>query len=73
LQGAAASDVFGSSIINTASIQSFDPGPELIAYASTKSAIASFTNSLAGLVMKRGVRVNAVAPFCHALSCNFVV
>lgn len=52
----------GSSIINTASIQSFDPGPELIAYASTKSAIASFTNSLAGLVMKRGVRVNAVAP-----------
>lgn len=52
----------GSSIINTASIQSFDPGPELIAYASTKSAIASFTNSLAGLAIKRGVRVNAVAP-----------
>lgn len=52
----------GSSIINTASIQSFDPGPELIAYASTKAAIASFTNSLAGLAIKQGVRVNAVAP-----------
>ena len=52
----------GSSIINTASIQSFDPGPELIAYASTKAAIASFTNSLAGLAIKKGVRVNAVAP-----------
>lgn len=52
----------GSSILNTASIQSFDPGPELIAYASTKAAIASFTNSLAGLAIKQGVRVNAVAP-----------
>jgi NAD(P)-dependent dehydrogenase (short-subunit alcohol dehydrogenase family) len=50
------------SIINTASIQSFDPGPSLIAYASTKAAIVSFTRSLAGLAIKQGVRVNAVAP-----------
>jgi NAD(P)-dependent dehydrogenase (short-subunit alcohol dehydrogenase family) len=52
----------GGSIINTASIQSFDPSPNLLAYASTKAAIASFTRSLAGLAIKRGVRVNAVAP-----------
>ena len=52
----------GSSIINTASIQSFDPTSGLIAYASTKAAIASFTRSLAGLAIKQGVRVNAVAP-----------
>jgi NAD(P)-dependent dehydrogenase (short-subunit alcohol dehydrogenase family) len=52
----------GGSIINTASIQSFDPSPSLIAYASTKAAIASFTRSLAALAIKQGVRVNAVAP-----------
>ena len=52
----------GGSIINTASIQSFDPTSGLIAYASTKAAIASFTRSLAGLAIKQGVRVNAVAP-----------
>lgn len=52
----------GGSIINTASIQSFDPSPGLIAYASTKAAIASFTRTLAHLAMAQGVRVNAVAP-----------
>lgn len=52
----------GGSIINTASIQSFDPSPGLIAYAATKAAIGSFTRSLAGLAIKRGIRVNAVAP-----------
>ncbi len=52
----------GDSIINTGSIQSFDPSPHLIAYASTKAAIVSFTRSLASFAMKQGVRVNAVAP-----------
>jgi len=52
----------GGSIINTGSIQSFDPSSNLIAYASTKAAIVSFTRSLAGLAIKQGVRVNAVAP-----------
>jgi NAD(P)-dependent dehydrogenase (short-subunit alcohol dehydrogenase family) len=52
----------GGSIINTASIQSFDPSANLIAYASTKAAIVSFTRSLASLAIKQGVRVNAVAP-----------
>ena len=52
----------GSSIINTASIQAFDPSPKLLAYAPTKAAIVSFTKALAPMAMKRGVRVNAVAP-----------
>jgi NAD(P)-dependent dehydrogenase (short-subunit alcohol dehydrogenase family) len=52
----------GGSIINAGSIQSFDPSENLIAYASTKAAIVSFTRSLAGLAIKQGVRVNAVAP-----------
>jgi NAD(P)-dependent dehydrogenase (short-subunit alcohol dehydrogenase family) len=52
----------GGSILNTASIQSFDPSETLIAYAATKAAIASFTRSLAPHAIKRGVRVNAVAP-----------
>jgi NAD(P)-dependent dehydrogenase (short-subunit alcohol dehydrogenase family) len=52
----------GGSIINTASLQSFDPSPSLIAYASTKAAIVSFTRSLASFAINQGVRVNAVAP-----------
>jgi NAD(P)-dependent dehydrogenase (short-subunit alcohol dehydrogenase family) len=52
----------GGSIINTGSIQSFDPSPTLIAYAATKAPIVSFTRSLAHLAIKHGVRVNAVAP-----------
>ncbi|SKA76620.1 hypothetical protein SAMN02745166_00214 [Prosthecobacter debontii] len=52
----------GGSIINTASIQSFDPSPELLAYASTKAAIVSFSRSLANIAIKQGVRVNCVAP-----------
>ncbi|HEV7448262.1 MAG TPA: glucose 1-dehydrogenase [Steroidobacteraceae bacterium] len=52
----------GSSIINTASIQADHPSPELLAYASTKGAIANFTSALAQLLTKKGIRVNAVAP-----------
>jgi NAD(P)-dependent dehydrogenase (short-subunit alcohol dehydrogenase family) len=52
----------GGSIINTASIQSFEPTAGLIAYASTKAAIVSFTRALSGFAIKQGVRVNAVAP-----------
>ena len=52
----------GAAIINTASIQAFDPSPNLLAYASTKAAIVNFTKGLAKTAMKRGVRVNAVAP-----------
>lgn len=52
----------GSAIINTASIQSYDPSPTLIPYAATKAAIVNMTKSLSQLAMKQGVRVNAVAP-----------
>jgi NAD(P)-dependent dehydrogenase (short-subunit alcohol dehydrogenase family) len=52
----------GGSIINTGSIQSFDPSENLVAYAASKSAIVSFTRSLASLAIAQGVRVNAVAP-----------
>jgi NAD(P)-dependent dehydrogenase (short-subunit alcohol dehydrogenase family) len=52
----------GSTIINTASIQAFDPSPNLLAYAPTKAAIVNFTKALSKLAMERGVRVNAVAP-----------
>jgi len=52
----------GSAIINTASIQAFDPSPTLLAYAPTKAAIVNFTKALSQLAMKQGVRVNAVAP-----------
>ena len=52
----------GSTIINTASIQAFDPSPKLLAYAPTKAAIVSFTKALAPQAMQRGIRVNAVAP-----------
>lgn len=52
----------GGSIINTTSIQAYSPSPNLAPYAATKAAIANFTLSLAEEAIKRGVRVNAVAP-----------
>ncbi|WP_183394476.1 SDR family oxidoreductase [Hansschlegelia beijingensis] len=52
----------GSSIVNTTSINAKNPSPHLLAYATTKGAIANFTAGLAGLVAEQGIRVNAVAP-----------
>lgn len=52
----------GSSVIVTASIQSFNPGPDLLDYAMTKAALVAFTRALAEQQGERGVRVNAVAP-----------
>ncbi|MGX5722353.1 SDR family oxidoreductase [Shinella zoogloeoides] len=52
----------GSVIINTTSIQSRQPSPHLLAYASTKGAISNFTAGLAEMVADKGIRVNAVAP-----------
>jgi hypothetical protein len=52
----------GSSIINVASIQGYEPSPTLLAYAPTKAAIINYTKALAQMVMKQGIRVNAVAP-----------
>jgi NAD(P)-dependent dehydrogenase (short-subunit alcohol dehydrogenase family) len=52
----------GSTIINVASIQAYQPGPSILDYASTKGAIVTFTKGLAQELIKRGIRVNAVAP-----------
>jgi NAD(P)-dependent dehydrogenase (short-subunit alcohol dehydrogenase family) len=52
----------GSAIINTSSINAKNPTPHLLAYATTKGAIANFTAGLAGMLAKKGIRVNAVAP-----------
>ena len=52
----------GAAIINTSSVQAFDPSSELLDYAATKAAILSMTRSLAKQLGKQGIRVNAVAP-----------
>ena len=52
----------GGAIINTSSIQAYQPDSSLLAYAPTKAAIADFTKALAQEAIKGGVRVNAVAP-----------
>lgn len=52
----------GASIINTTSIQSYQPSPGLLAYASSKGAITAFTKGLAKMLINKGIRVNAVAP-----------
>jgi NAD(P)-dependent dehydrogenase (short-subunit alcohol dehydrogenase family) len=52
----------GASIINTSSINFDQPKPTLLAYATTKGAIANFTAGLAQMLGDRGIRVNAVAP-----------
>jgi NAD(P)-dependent dehydrogenase (short-subunit alcohol dehydrogenase family) len=52
----------GGSIINTASIQGYKPKPNLLAYATTKGAIITFTKALSHEAIEKGIRVNAVAP-----------
>jgi len=52
----------GSSIINTSSVQAYEPSAILLDYAQTKAAIAAFTKSLAKQLGEQQIRVNAVAP-----------
>ncbi|WP_238326888.1 SDR family oxidoreductase [Paenibacillus graminis] len=52
----------GSTIINTSSIQAYEPSPILLDYATTKAAINTFSKSLAQQVAGKGIRVNVVAP-----------
>ena len=52
----------GAVILNTASVNSYDPGEELIDYASTKAAILNLTKGMAKQLAKKGIRVNAIVP-----------
>lgn len=52
----------GACIINVASIQAYRPKPSILDYAATKGAVVTFTKGLAQELIKRGIRVNAVAP-----------
>jgi len=52
----------GDTIINTSSVTAYRGSNHLVDYSSTKGAIVSFTRSLSAQLVKRGIRVNAVAP-----------
>jgi NAD(P)-dependent dehydrogenase (short-subunit alcohol dehydrogenase family) len=52
----------GSTVINTTSIQAYQPSPTLLPYSSTKGAILTFTKGLSDEAIEQGIRVNAVAP-----------
>lgn len=52
----------GSTIVNTTSVQAYDPSEAIIDYAATKGAINNFTKGLAQVLAPEGIRVNAVAP-----------
>ncbi len=53
----------GASIINTTSVQGYDPSANIFDYAMTKAAIANFTKGLSQPFMEEhGVRINGVAP-----------
>lgn len=52
----------GASIINTASIQAVHPSPGLLAYATTKGGLVTFSKALSSMLSPRGIRVNVVAP-----------
>jgi NAD(P)-dependent dehydrogenase (short-subunit alcohol dehydrogenase family) len=52
----------GGSIINSSSVNSDMPSPQLAPYAMTKAGIANFTASLAQMYGEKGIRANSVAP-----------
>lgn len=52
----------GASIINTSSIQAYQPSPNLVDYATTKAAINTISKALAQQLAPKGIRVNVVAP-----------
>jgi NAD(P)-dependent dehydrogenase (short-subunit alcohol dehydrogenase family) len=52
----------GASIINSSSVNSDNPSPQLAPYAMTKAGIANFSASLAQMLAEKGIRVNSVAP-----------
>jgi NAD(P)-dependent dehydrogenase (short-subunit alcohol dehydrogenase family) len=52
----------GSAIINCTSETMYKGSPGLLDYSATKGAITAFTRSLAKNLVKKGIRVNGVAP-----------
>jgi NAD(P)-dependent dehydrogenase (short-subunit alcohol dehydrogenase family) len=52
----------GSCIINSSSVTAYRGSGSLIDYSATKGAIVSFTRSLSSNLLKKGIRVNGVAP-----------
>ena len=52
----------GSAIVNCTSITMYKGSPELLDYSATKGAITAFTRSLSQSLVKKGIRVNGVAP-----------
>ncbi|MDB5367669.1 MAG: short-chain dehydrogenase/reductase [Rhodospirillales bacterium] len=52
----------GATIINTSSVNAYDPSQDLLDYAVTKGGIMIFTKGLAKQLAEKGIRVNAVAP-----------
>ena len=52
----------GGVILNSCSIEAYEPKDQLAAYASTKAALVSLTKSFSKECIERGIRVNGVAP-----------
>ncbi|HUS20251.1 MAG TPA: SDR family oxidoreductase [Terriglobales bacterium] len=52
----------GSAIVNCGSITGLEGSEQLLDYSATKGAIHAFTKSLAQNLVKKGIRVNCVAP-----------
>ena len=52
----------GAAIVNTTSVTAYKGNSNLVDYSSTKGAIVGFTRSLSQSLVKKGIRVNAVAP-----------
>jgi NAD(P)-dependent dehydrogenase (short-subunit alcohol dehydrogenase family) len=52
----------GSAVINCTSVTMYKGSPQLLDYSSTKGAITAFTRSYAKNAIKKGIRVNGVAP-----------